>query len=139
MESDAWPMRPERILADLRAALPRDCDHLHRRGLEQERRRPAVSDLHAGQRLHARRLRDDGLRRPGGAGCEGRLARRVVVALVGDGGFGQNPAMLATAFEEDIAVVWVIMNNRAFGTIAGLEKAHFGTTFGTVFEKNGKS
>ena len=67
-----------------------------------------------------------------------RCPDRVVVALVGDGGFGQNPAMLATAFEEDIAVVWVIMNNFAFGTIAGLEKAHFGTTFGTVFEKDGK-
>jgi acetolactate synthase-1/2/3 large subunit len=62
----------------------------------------------------------------------------VVVALVGDGGFGQNPALLATAFEEDVAVVWVIMNNYAFGTIAGLEKAHYGTTFGTVFEKDGK-
>jgi acetolactate synthase-1/2/3 large subunit len=35
-------------------------------------------------------------------------------------------------------VVWVIMNNGAFGTIAGLEKAHYGTTFGTVFEKDGK-
>ena len=57
---------------------------------------------------------------------------------VGDGGFGQNPAMLATAFDEDVAVIWVIMNNFAFGTIAGLEMAHFGTTFGTVFEKNGK-
>ena len=30
------------------------------------------------------------------------------------------------------------MNNFAYGTIAGLEKAHYGTTFGTVFEKNGK-
>ena len=46
--------------------------------------------------------------------------------------------MLATAFEEDIAVVWVVMNNYAYGTIAGLEKAHYGTTFGTVFEKDGK-
>jgi len=46
--------------------------------------------------------------------------------------------VLATAFEEDIAVIWVIMNNCAFGTIAGLEKAHYGTTFGTLFEKDGK-
>ena len=30
------------------------------------------------------------------------------------------------------------MNNYAFGTIAGLEAAHFGTTYGTVFEKDGK-
>ena len=70
-----------------------------------------------------------------------KLARpdKVVVALVGDGGFGQNPAMLATARAEGIAVVWIIMNNDAFGTIAGLEKAHFDTTFGTVFQKDGKS
>jgi acetolactate synthase-1/2/3 large subunit len=30
------------------------------------------------------------------------------------------------------------MNNYAFGTIAGLQKAHFGTTLGTVFKKDGK-
>ena len=31
------------------------------------------------------------------------------------------------------------MNNNAFGTIAGLEKAHYDTTFATVFEKDGQS
>jgi len=61
-----------------------------------------------------------------------------VVALVGDGGFGQNPAVLATAVESDIPVVWVVMNNYAFGTIAGLQKAHYGTTVGTVFRRNGE-
>ena len=78
----------------------------------------------------------------GGAAAIGaKIARpdRVVVALIGDGGFGQNPALLATALEEEAAVVWVIMNNNAFGTIAGLEKAHYNTTFGTVFEKYGRS
>ena len=60
---------------------------------------------------------------------------RVVVSLVGVGGFGQNPAALATAVEEDVAVIWVIMNNGAYGTIAGLQKAHYGTTVGTVFHK----
>ncbi len=30
------------------------------------------------------------------------------------------------------------MNNFAYGTIAGLEKAHYGTTFGTVFKRDGK-
>ena len=66
-----------------------------------------------------------------------KIARpdRVVVSLVGDGGFGQNPSVLATAVEQDTAVVWVVMNNLAYGTIAGLEKAHYGTTFGTVFRR----
>src|SRR4029434_5610796 len=75
---------------------------------------------------------------PAALGAKLASPRSTVVALVGDGGFGQNPALLAPACDQDIAVVWVIMNNYAYGTIAGLEKAHYGTTFGTVFEKNGK-
>ena len=30
------------------------------------------------------------------------------------------------------------MNNYAYGTIAGLEMAHYGTTFGCVFQQDGK-
>ncbi len=63
----------------------------------------------------------------------------MVVSLVGDGGFGQNPALLATAAEENIPVIWVVMNNSAYGTIAGLEKAHYDTTYGTVFKRNGET
>jgi acetolactate synthase-1/2/3 large subunit len=75
---------------------------------------------------------------PAALGAKIAAPDRIVVSLVGDGGFGQNPAVLATAAEENIPVVWVIMNNFAFGTIAGLQKAHFGTTLGTVFQKDGK-
>jgi thiamine pyrophosphate-dependent acetolactate synthase large subunit-like protein len=50
----------------------------------------------------------------------------VVLSLVGDGGFGQNPAMLATAVELNLGIIWLVMNNNAFGTIAGLQKAHYG-------------
>ncbi len=131
-------MRPERILADLRAALPRDAlittdVGWNKNGVAQQFpiHTPGTSSPPAATRRWA------SARRPRWA-PRSRVPEKVVVALVGDGGFGQNPAMLATAFEEDIAVVWVIMNNHAFGTIAGLEKAHYGTTFGTVFEKNGK-
>ena len=63
----------------------------------------------------------------------------MVVALVGDGGFGQNPAVLATAAEQEVAVVWIVMNNKAYGTIAGLQMAHFGTTLGCVFTRKGES
>ena len=99
VQSDALPdaarAHPRRRA---RGAAARRHPH-HRRRLEQERRRPAVPDLHAGQRPDAGRLRDDGLRRTGGARRQARLPDKVVVALVGDGGFGQNPAMLATAVE----------------------------------------
>ena len=139
MQSDAWPMRPERILADLREVLPRDailCTDVgwNKNGVGQQ-----FPIYTPGSILTPGGFATMGFGSPAALGAKVAQPGRVVVALVGDGGFGQNPAALATAFEEDIAVVWVIMNNHAFGTIAGLEAAHYGTTFGTVFEKDGKS
>jgi acetolactate synthase I/II/III large subunit len=75
---------------------------------------------------------------PAALGAKLACPDRVVLSLVGDGGFGQNPAALATAAEEEIGVIWVIMNNNAYGTIAGLEMAHYGTSFGCVFRRGGK-
>ena len=40
---------------------------------------------------------------------------------------------MATAVEQGIACTWVVMNNFAFGTIAGLENGSYGTKFGTTF------
>ena len=139
MKSDAWPMRPERILADLREVLPRDailCTDVgwNKNGVGQQ-----FPIYTPGSIFTPGGFATMGFGSPAALGAKVALPDRVVVALIGDGGFGQNPAALATAFEEDIAVVWVIMNNHAFGTIAGLEAAHFGTTFATVFEKNGRT
>jgi acetolactate synthase-1/2/3 large subunit len=136
--SDAYPMRPERILADVRAALPRDALITTDVGWNKNGVGQQFPILTPGTIFTPGGYATMGFGAPAALGAKIARPEKVVVALVGDGGFGQNPAMLATAFEEDVAVVWVIMNNFAFGTIAGLEKAHFGTTFGTVFEKNGK-
>ena len=138
-QSSQWPMRPERILADLRAALPRDailCTDVgwNKNGVGQQ-----YPIYEPGSIFTPGGFATMGFGSPAALGAKVALPDRVVVALVGDGGFGQNPSALATAFEEDIAVIWVVMNNHAFGTIAGLELAHFGTTFATVFEKNGKT
>jgi acetolactate synthase-1/2/3 large subunit len=62
---------------------------------------------------------------------------RAAVALIGDGGFGSNPSVVATAMEAGLNVVWLVMDNAAFGTIAGLEQQHYGSTFGCVFECDG--
>jgi acetolactate synthase-1/2/3 large subunit len=64
--------------------------------------------------------------------------QRAAIALVGDGAFSSNMSVVATAMEAEIPVVWVVMDNAAFGTIAGLEKNHYGWTFGCVFESEGK-
>jgi acetolactate synthase-1/2/3 large subunit len=135
--SDQFPMRPERILADARAVLPRDAIITTDVGWNKNGVGQQFPIYTPGSILTPGGYATMGFGAPAAIGAKIAAPDRVVVSLVGDGGFGQNPALLATAFEEDIPVVWVVMNNRAFGTIAGLQKAHFGTTLGTVFEKDG--
>jgi acetolactate synthase I/II/III large subunit len=137
-QSNAYPMRPERILADVREALPRDALITTDVGWNKNGVGQQFPIYEPGTIFTPGGYATMGFGGPAALGAKLARPERVVVALVGDGGFGQNPALLATAFEQNIAVVWVIMNNYAFGTIAGLEKAHYGTTFGTVFEKDGK-
>jgi acetolactate synthase-1/2/3 large subunit len=135
--SDQWPMRPERILAEVREVLPRDAIITTDVGWNKNGVGQQFPIYTPGSILTPGGFATMGFGAPAAMGAKLAAPERVVVSLVGDGGFGQNPALLATAFEEDIAVIWVVMNNYAFGTIAGLQKAHFGTTLGTVFEKNG--
>jgi acetolactate synthase-1/2/3 large subunit len=137
-QSDEYPMRPERILADVRAVLPRNALITTDVGWNKNGVGQQFDIYEPGTIFTPGGYATMGFGGPAALGAKIAEPDRVVVALVGDGGFGQNPAVLATAYERDVAAIWVIMNNNAFGTIAGLEKAHYGTTFGTVFEKNGK-
>jgi acetolactate synthase-1/2/3 large subunit len=64
--------------------------------------------------------------------------KRAAVALIGDGAFSSNMSVVATAMEAGLPVVWVVMDNSAYGTIAGLENMHYGTSFGCLFEREGQ-
>ncbi len=138
VHSTAYPMRPERILAAVREVLPRDALITTDVGWNKNGVGQQFPVYTPGSILTPGGFATMGFGAPAALGAKLACPDKVVVALVGDGGFGQNPAMLATAFEEDIAVVWIVMNNCAYGTIAGLEMAHYGTAFGCVFRKNGK-
>ncbi len=131
--SDAFPMMPERILADVRAVLPKDSYMTTDVGWNKNGVGQQFPIFLPGSILTPGGYATMGFGPPAAIGAKIARPDRVVLSLVGDGGFGQNPAMLATAVENNLAVVWVVMNNNAFGTIAGLQKANFGLTYGTVF------
>lgn len=137
-ESSAFPMRPERILADARAVLPRDVIITTDVGWNKNGVGQQFPIYTPGSILTPGGFATMGFGAPAAIGAKIACPDRVVVSLVGDGGFGQNPAMLATAVESKVPVIWVIMNNCAFGTIAGLQLAHYGTTVGTLFLKDGE-
>jgi acetolactate synthase-1/2/3 large subunit len=136
--NDAFPMRPERILSTVREVLPRDAIITTDVGWNKNGVGQQFPVYTPGSILTPGGFATMGFGAPAAIGAKLACPDRVVVALVGDGGFGQNPAMLATAAEQEVPVIWIVMNNNAFGTIAGLEAAHYGTTFGTVFRRKGE-
>ncbi|MCK5516559.1 MAG: thiamine pyrophosphate-binding protein [Desulfobulbaceae bacterium] len=138
-QSDAFPMMPERILAEVRQVLPRDAIITTDVGWNKNGVGQQFPIYEPGSILIPGGYATMGFGGPAAIGAKIAAPDKVVIALIGDGGFGQNPALLATAKHEGVAVIWLIMNNDAFGTIAGLEKAHYDTTFGTVFKKDGDS
>ena len=136
--SDAFPMMPERILAETRELLPRDAIVTTDVGWNKNGVGQQFPIYTPGSVLTPGGFATMGFGPPAAIGAKLAAPDRTVISLVGDGGFGQNPAALATAVEHKLPIVWVVMNNNAYGTIAGLQQAHFGLTLGTVFPSEGK-
>lgn len=134
-QSDAFPMMPERILADLRSAMPRDAYLTSDVGWNKNGVAQQFDIYTPGTALIPGGFATMGFGPPAAVGAKIAAPDRVVISLVGDGGFGQNPAVLATASEMNLPVIWIVMNNNAYGTIAGLQKAHYDLNYGTLFPK----
>ena len=131
--SDAFPLMPERILAEVRAQLPRDAIITTDVGWNKNGVGQQFPVYTPGSVLTPGGFATMGFGPPAAIGAKIARPDRVVLSLVGDGGFGQNPSALATAVEHDLAIIWLVMNNNAYGTIAGLQKAAYGLTYGTLF------
>lgn len=133
-ESESFPLRPERVLAELEAILPEDS--------------VLVGDTGWNKNGIGQQLR---LSRPGRFLCPGGYATmgfgpaaalgaavavpdHTIIALVGDGAFLTNLSVVVTAVEERLPVVWAVMNNSAYATITGLQMRQFGTDYGTRFD-----
>jgi acetolactate synthase-1/2/3 large subunit len=136
--SDQFPMRPERILAELRAAVPEDGFIVTDVGWNKNGVGQQFPITVPGTFITPSGLATMGFGPAAVLGVKMAQPKRVAAALIGDGAFGSNPSVVATAMEANLSVVWVVMDNSAFGTIAGLEKMHYGWSFGCLFERNGQ-
>ena len=135
--SDQYPLRPERILSELKGAIPEDGFIVTDVGWNKNGVAQQYAITVPGTFVTPSGLATMGFGPSAVLGVKVAQPHRAAVALIGDGGFGSNPSVVATAMEAGIAVVWLIMDNAAFGTIAGLSEMHYGSSFGCVFEQNG--
>jgi acetolactate synthase I/II/III large subunit len=132
-DDDGFPMRPPRVLWELRQALgPTDMlasdVGLHK--LWIARMFPAHEPNTV---LIANGLAGMGFALPAAIAAKLVHPERRVVAVSGDGGFLMNAQELETAVRLRTAVVNVIWEDRRFGSIAWKQRQRFGEHFGTDF------
>lgn len=137
-KSEKFPMTPQRILADIKEIFPEDGIIVTDVGWNKNGVSQQFPITQPGTIIHPGGLATMGFGSAAALGVKLGASYKKVIALVGDGGFGTQVSVMATAVEYNIPVIWVVMNNYAFGTIAGLEYSHYNTNFGTVFKKDGK-
>src|SRR5205085_4871960 len=137
--SNQYPMRPERILSELKKAIPEDGFIVTDVGWNKNGVGQQFPITIPGTFITPSGLATMGFGPVAVLGVKMAQPTRAAVALIGDGAFGSNPAVIATAMEANLPVVWVVMDNSAFGTIAGLERMHYGSSFGCLFERNGET
>jgi len=135
--SDQFPMRPERILRELREAVPEDGFIVTDVGWNKNGVGQQFPITVPGTFITPSGLATMGFGPAAVLGVKMAQPRRAAVSLIGDGGFSTNPSVIATAMEAELPVVWLVMDNAGFGTIAGLESMHYGWSFGCMFERCG--
>jgi acetolactate synthase-1/2/3 large subunit len=128
------PLRPERVVADCRAVLPDDAiisldSGVHHNWFMQfwQARRPQTM-------LNTWGFSGMGFGPSGILGAKLAAPDRPCVSICGDGGFSMVPHVLCTAVEFNIAAVWVVWNNFAWGAIRDIQYGLFnGREIGTAF------
>jgi len=137
--SNEFPLRPERILSELRKALPEDGYVITDVGWNKNGVAQQFPFKHPGNFITTSGLATMGFGPAAVLGVKVARPDRAAVSLTGDGGFGAaNSSVIATAMEANIPAVWVVMDNSAFGVIAGLEEVKYDNNFGCVFLRNGE-
>ena len=124
-DSAVIPIRPERLVADLRSVLPKDTISLsdvgiHHNWLVQRFQTPGPLSL-----MSTWGFGSMGFGVCGVLGAKLAAPDRPAVCICGDGGFLMNAHVVVTAVEYNIPAVWVVWNNRSYASIGGLQRGVF--------------
>ncbi|MEU1623063.1 thiamine pyrophosphate-binding protein [Streptomyces sp. NPDC005722] len=131
--SDRYPLRPQRILADLRAALPADAVLVTDVGWNKNGVAQCYDLPEQGRFITPGGASTMGFGPAAAVGVQMAQPQRTVVALIGDGGMSAQLPAVPMAVEQGLPVIFAVMNNRAHGTISDLQVSNFGRGYGCDF------
>jgi acetolactate synthase I/II/III large subunit len=134
--SDAVPIRPERVVADLRRVVPADGIVLADVGIHHNWLVAEWDVWKTRTFLQSWGFASMGFGVAGALGAKLAAPERPVVAVCGDGCFMMNASAVLTAVEYDIPVVWLVWNNHGYCSIRDQQMGYFGKgrEFATSFK-----
>jgi acetolactate synthase I/II/III large subunit len=124
--SDASPMRPERVLADLRRVLPADGILISDVGVHHNWIVQEWQPVRPGTLLQSWGFASMCFGMAGVLGARLAAPDTPAVAVVGDGGFLMLPSVVASAVEYGIPAVWLVWNNGGYISIRDQQRGYFG-------------
>lgn len=124
--ADATPLRPQRVLADLRAVLPPDGILLSDVGAHHNWIVQEWPPGRPGTLLQSWGFASMCFGMAGVLGARLAAPDTPAVAVVGDGGFLMLPSVVATAVQYGIPAVWLVWNNGGFISIRDQQRGYFG-------------
>jgi acetolactate synthase-1/2/3 large subunit len=139
--SDAVPIRPERVVADVRRVVPEDGIVLVDVGAHHNWMVAEYEAWKTCTLVQTWGYASMGFGVAGPLGAKPAAPDRPVVTVCGDGGFVMNASAVLTAVEYDIPVVWVVWNNGGFSVMRDQQLGYFGKgrELATMFRgKDGK-
>ncbi|MFD4692005.1 thiamine pyrophosphate-binding protein [Streptomyces sp. NPDC058463] len=131
--SDNFPLRPQRILADLRAGLPADAILVTDVGWNKNGVAQSYDLPPEGRFITPGGASTMGFGPAAAVGVQMAQPQRTVVALIGDGGMSAQLPAVPMAVEQGLPVIFAVMNNRAHGTISDLQRSNYGRGYGCDF------
>nr|WP_275410966.1 thiamine pyrophosphate-binding protein [Streptomyces sp. SID14446] len=131
--SDNFPLRPQRILADLRASLPADTILVTDVGWNKNGVAQSYDLPPQGRFITPGGASTMGFGPAAAVGVQMAQPQRTVVALIGDGGMSAQLPAVPMAVEQGLPVIFAVMNNRAHGTISDLQRSNYGRGYGCDF------
>jgi len=124
--SDAVPIRPERVVAELRKAVPENGIILSDVGIHHNWLIAEYDARKTRTILQTWGYASMGFGVGGALGAKLAAPDRPVVAVVGDGGFAMWPSAVLTAVEYNIPAVWLVWNNYGYCAIRDQQIGFFG-------------
>lgn len=132
-DSTDYPVRPERLIKDLRSVAPVDTILAADVGIHHNWLVQLWQPQRSRSFLQAWGFGAMGFGVCGILGAKLAAPNRPCVAVVGDGGFAMHAHVVATAVEYNLPVVWVVWNNQGYCSIRAMQRNFYGEELATSF------